>query len=122
MSDYQLRSATNADSPAIKELVFTVLREYRLQPDPDGTDADLDDIETNYLGSGGCFDVLVDSRGNIVGSVGLYPIEQATCELRKMYLLRQVRGQGFGRRLMEHALALRRKSGFDALFLRQHPC
>lgn len=117
MSDYQLRSATNADSPAIKELVFAALREYRLQPDPDGTDADLNDIETNYLGSGGCFDVLVDSRGNIVGSVGLYPIEQATCELRKMYLSRRVRGQGLGRRLMEHALARAKEIGFRRIVL-----
>jgi len=117
MSDYQLRSATNADSPAIKELVFAVLREYRLQPDPDGTDADLNDIETNYLGSGGCFDVLVDSREKIVGSVGLYPIEQATCELRKMYLSRQVRGQGLGRRLMEHALARAKEIGFRRIVL-----
>ncbi len=117
MSDYQLRSATNADSPAIKELVFAVLREYRLQPDPDGTDADLNDIETNYLGSGGCFDVLVDSRGKIVGSVGLYLIEQATCELRKMYLSRQIRGQGLGRRLMEHALARAKEIGFRRIVL-----
>ena len=117
MSDYRLRSATNADSPAIKELVFAVLREYRLQPDPDGTDADLNDIETNYLGSGGCFDVLVDSRGKIVGSVGLYLIEQATCELRKMYLSRQIRGQGLGRRLMEHALARAKEIGFRRIVL-----
>jgi hypothetical protein len=91
MNGYELRSATNADSDAIKELVFGVLREYRLQPDPDGTDTDLNDIETNYLRSGGCFDVLVDSRGAIIGSVGLYPIDSATCELRKMYLSQQVR-------------------------------
>ena len=47
MNDYELRSATNVDSDAIKEVVFAVLREYRLQPDPDGTDADLNDIEWN---------------------------------------------------------------------------
>jgi len=117
MSNYQLRSATNADSPAIKELVFAVLREYRLQPDPDGIYADLNDIETNYLGSGGCFDVLVDSRGAIVGSVGLYPIGSATCELRKMYLSQQVRGQGQGRRLLEHALARAKEIGFRRMVL-----
>ncbi|HKF00652.1 MAG TPA: GNAT family N-acetyltransferase [Candidatus Sulfotelmatobacter sp.] len=117
MKDYELRSATNGDSDAIKELLFAVLREYRLQPDPDGTDADLNDIETSYLRSGGCFDVLVDSRGVIVGSVGLYPIDSATCELRKMYLSQQVRGQGQGRRLLEHALARAKEIGFRRIVL-----
>jgi len=117
MNGYKLRSATNADSDAIKELVFAVLREYRLQPDPDGTDSDLRDIETNYLRSGGCFDVLVDSSGAIVGTVGLYPIDSATCELRKMYLSRQVRGRGQGRWLLEHALARAKEIGFQRIVL-----
>ena len=117
MNDYELRSATNADSHAIKELVFAVLREYQLQPDPDGTDADLNDIETSYLRSGGCFDVLVDVPGAIVGSVGLYPIDSVTCELRKMYLSQQVRGQGQGRRLLEHALERAKEIGFRRIVL-----
>jgi N-acetylglutamate synthase-like GNAT family acetyltransferase len=117
MNGYELRSATNADSDAIKELVFAVLREYGLKPDRDGTDADLNDMETNYLRSGGCFDVLVDSSGAIVGSVGLYPVDSATCELRKMYLSQQVRGQGQGKRLLEHALARAREIGFRHVML-----
>jgi GNAT superfamily N-acetyltransferase len=102
ITNHELRSATNADAGAIKELVFVVLGEYGLQPDPDGTDADLNEIEGSYLRSGGCFDVLVDTSGAIVGSVGLYPIDSATCEFRKMYLSREVRGQGRGKRLLEH--------------------
>ena len=117
MNDYEVRSATNGDCDAIKELVFAVLREYQLQPDPNGTDADLNDIETSYLRSGGRFDVLVDSRGVIVGSVGLYPIDSATCELRKMYLSQQVRGQGQGRRLLEYALAQAKEIGFRRVVL-----
>jgi putative acetyltransferase len=117
VNDYQLRSARNADSSAIKELVFGVLREYGLQPDPDETDADLNDIETNYLRSGGGFDVLVDSRGAIIGSVGLYPVDSITCELRKMYLSKQVRGQGQGRRVLEHALKRAKEMGFRRMVL-----
>lgn len=117
MNEYELRSATNGDSDAIKELVFTVLREYGLQPDPDGTDADLNDIETSYLHSGGFFDVLVDSRAVIVGSVGVYPIDSTSCELRKMYLSRQVRGQNQGKRLLEHALARAKEIEFRHMVL-----
>lgn len=117
MSEYELRSATNHDSDSIKKLVFAVLREYRLQPDPDGTDADLNDIESVYLRSGGCFDVLVDANGEIIGSVGLYPIDSVTCELRKMYLSQEIRGQGQGKRLLEHALARAKESGFQRVVL-----
>jgi putative acetyltransferase len=117
MNNYELRPATNADCGAIQELVFTVLREYRLQPDPAGTDADLNDIELSYLRSGGRFDVLVDLHGAIVGSVGLCPIDSDTCELRKMYLSREVRGQGLGKRLLEHALARAKESGFRRVTL-----
>jgi putative acetyltransferase len=117
MNGYDLRSATNADSNAIKELVFGVLREYGLQPDPDETDADLNDIEASYLRSGGRFDVLVDSHGAIIGSVALYRIDAITCELRKMYLSNRVRGQGQGRRLLEHALERAKQMGFRRMVL-----
>jgi putative acetyltransferase len=117
MNDYELRSAANADSNAIKDLVFGVLREYGLQPDPDETDADLNDIEASYLHSGGCFDVLVDSRGAIIGSIALYPVDSITCELRKMYLSKQVRGQGQGRRLLEHALERAKEMGVRRIVL-----
>jgi putative acetyltransferase len=85
--------------------------------DPDGTDADLNDIENSYLRSGGCFDVLADANGAIIGSVGLYPIDSVTCELRKMYLSQQVRGQGQGKRLLEHALARAKDIGFRRVVL-----
>lgn len=111
----RLRGATRADATALRELVFGVLREYGLEPDPAGTDADLDDVEVSYRG--GIFDVVEDSSGRLVGSVGLHPIDAATCELRKMYLAREVRGRGLGRNLLEHALARARALGFRRVVL-----
>ena len=109
---WNIRPATNQDCTAIQQLVFGVLGEYRLNPDPDGTDADLNDVEVNYQAAGGCFDVLVDEAGLVAGCVGLFPVSRSVCELRKMYLSRSVRGQGQGRRLLEHALAQAVKYGF----------
>ena len=111
------RRATNADGEAIRELVFSVLREYDLEPDPAGTDADLSDIEGNYHARGGLFDVLEDAAGDIVGSVALYPLDRETCELRKMYLARPVRGRGHGKRLLEHALDRATDLGFRCVVL-----
>jgi len=113
----RLRPATNADGGQVRDLVFTVLGEYGLQPDPGCTDADLDNIEQSYLKRGGVFYVLEESNGAIVGSYGLYPMEAGVCELRKMYLHRACRGRGFGRRLLEDALAHARRLGFRRVTL-----
>jgi putative acetyltransferase len=113
----EIRPATNADAEAVRTLVFGVLREYGLQPSPQDTDADLFDIESSYFARGGRFDVLVAARVNVVGTVGLYPTGGGTVELRKMYLHKDLRGMGHGRRLLEHAIAAARLMGFGRVTL-----
>lgn len=109
---FDLRPATNADAESVRRLVFSVLREHGLDPDPSGTDADLFDIETTYLRAGGSFDLLVNTRGTVVGTVGLAPLGEGRCELRKMYLDKAYRGRGLGKRLLRHALERARQLGF----------
>ena len=62
LSHLTIRPATNNDLEAIVKLVFGVLREFGLEPDPSATDADLQDIEANYLQRGGLFEVIEDRR------------------------------------------------------------
>jgi len=112
-----LRPADNSDEDAIRDLVFSVLREYGLSPDPEDTDADLADIKECYCDRGGTFDVLENADGVIVGSVGLFRIDAATCELRKMYLLPSCRGKGWGKKLLEHAIEKAREIGCKRMVL-----
>lgn len=113
-----LRPASNADAPAVRELVFGILRGYGLAIDPETTDADLEDIDAHYWRRGGCFDVLVDtSAGRIIGSVGLCPIDRTSVELRKMYLDAGYRRRGLGQRLLAHALIEARARRFQRMFL-----
>ena len=114
---FQIRPATNADAEAVRRLVFGVLRDHGLAPDPAATDADLADLEASYFRRGGSFDVLVDREGRIVGTVGISPIDEKRCELRKMYLAPACRGQGWGKRLLEHALGRARQLGFQRVEL-----
>jgi GNAT superfamily N-acetyltransferase len=113
----QLRPATNADAAPIRDLVFTVLAEYGLKPAPGSTDADIDDIEQAYFARGGTFRVLETQEGFIVGAYGLYPMDDGSCELRKMYLRKDYRGQGLGRRLLDDALTDARRRGFKSVVL-----
>jgi putative acetyltransferase len=117
MSEFTLRPATNADRQVVTALVFSVLREYGLTTDPEATDADLCDLEGQYAGRGGAFDVLEDAKGVVQGCVGLYPLDPVTCELRKMYLRPDVRGLGLGRRLLDHALNRAQAFGFKRVTL-----
>ncbi len=106
-----IRRATVEDTAAARELVFAILGEYGLRPEPDGTDADLRDLEAGFLRDGGMFDVAVDPDGSLAGTCGLKVLADGRVELRKMYVRRDRRGQGLGRRLLDRALAWARARG-----------
>ena len=104
---YYIRPATNDDIPAIKDLVFSVLREYDLQPDEAGKDQDLGNIDDHYYKGNGYFGVVVKENTNdIIGTFGLHRANPHTLELRKMYLLKDSRGQGIGKAMLRTAIAI----------------
>jgi putative acetyltransferase len=115
--EISVRPATNADCEKVKTLVFSVLSEYGLKSDPDGTDADLNDIEAGYIKAGGLFEILEDARGNLLGTVGLFPIDAETVELRKMYFDKSLRGRGFGKKTLERMIEQARELKFKRIYL-----
>ena len=116
-SSFVFRAASNADLPAIRALVFGVLAEYGLAPDDSGIDADLADLEASYFAPGGLFEIVVDPEGAIAGCCGVFRLDETTCELRKMYLRKDARGHGLGKRFLERALAFARSRGFRRMEL-----
>ncbi len=112
-----IRAATNLDRERIERLVFATLAEYNLPPDPDSTDADLKDIEASYFKRGGLFEVIEDEAGRLLGTVGLYPLDNETCELRKMYFAKELRGRGIGRQMLERMVESARQRGFRRITL-----
>jgi putative acetyltransferase len=117
MQNYTFRTANNQDISAIKELVFKVLLEFGLQPDPSSTDADLDDIEANYLNHGGMFYVIENADGQIIGTGGIALSSSMVCELRKMYLAQSAREVGLGKKMLRLLLADAKKLGFQQVTL-----
>ena len=115
--EISVRPATNADCEKVQNLVFGVLREFGLEPETGGTDADLSDIETYYIKSGGLFEILEDANGNLLGTIGLFPLNDETVELRKMYFDKELRGRGFGKKTLERMIEKARELKFKTIYL-----
>jgi len=92
-------------APGVLHVIGAVFAEYGMTFDPSGFDADLTEIPSYYLDRGGWFSVLTDG-GRVVGTVAAVPRDGGSCEIKRVYLLAGYRGQGHGRSLMEHVLAL----------------
>jgi putative acetyltransferase len=112
-----IQLASNKDREKVTALVAQVLSEFGLPLDPEETDADLRDIEKNYLEAGGMFELIEDGEGNLLGTVGLYPLDEESCELRKMYFVKSVRGHGLGKHILERAIEQAKSLGFRKIIL-----
>lgn len=115
--EISIRSAANADCGRVQNLVFGVLREYGLSPDCRETDKDIADIETNYIKRGGVFELLEDAEGNLLGTAGLYPLDDKKVELRKMYFDKSLRGRGLGKLVLNRLIGEAKRRGFRQIYL-----
>ena len=115
--DYTLRNATNADRPMVWILISSVLRSYGITPNEETTDKDLADIEAYYWNNKGAFFVLLDGE-EVIGTVALHHETDSVCELCRMYLAPQYRGQGLGRWMLEHSVREAKGNGFKEMYLK----
>lgn len=113
--NYTLIRANNSYTTVMKQLVFDVLVEYGLKPG--AIDFCLDDVEKHYFERGGYFVVILDENAKVVATGGLYPLENGSLELRKMYLLAANRGKGLGQWLLTNLLEKARELGFKRVEL-----
>ncbi len=110
----RLRPAQTGDGPAVRELIFNVLREFNLGLEPNGIDRDMDDFPHFY--DPGLFAVLEDAT-QLLGCVALHRVSPEVCELRRMYLHPVRRGAGVGRALLGYALSQARRRGYRCMEL-----
>ena len=76
----------------VREVVLGVLAEHGFEPDR-LKDADLNDINNYYFGSGGSFFVgIID--GKVVGTAGVRKLKGNLCEIRRIYLKKDFRSKG----------------------------
>jgi putative acetyltransferase len=61
--------------------------------------------------------VLENASGNVVGTIGLYPLDAETIELRKMYFDPELRGRGMGRKILSRAIEKAKNLGYLRVYL-----
>jgi len=73
---------------------------------------------SSYLLNNGFFGVVIHTETNfIVGCFGLFPVNDFTCELRKMYLLKESRGKGLGKFILDTAIRTAGKKHYKKIIL-----
>ncbi len=72
---------------------------------------ELEALSTLYAKPNGAF-VLAFFDHSLIGCFGIRKIENKTCELKRMYLSKEVRGRGLGEKLLLKALEIARSFGY----------
>ncbi|MEZ9522600.1 bifunctional helix-turn-helix transcriptional regulator/GNAT family N-acetyltransferase [Enterovibrio norvegicus] len=122
---FTFRLLEPADNAAIAAVIRKVSAEYGLTEDKGYSVADptLDTLSESYKADNAAYWV-VEKDGKILGGGGIAPLlgQDNTCELQKMYFRPVLRGKGFARRMVAHALKFAREQGYDACYLETTAC
>lgn len=117
---YLIRPIQPRDDEAVASIVRGVMVELGATGcGSSSEDPEVDCMSKAYSGPKAAFYV-VEMDGRVAGCGGFGPLAggpEGTCELRKMYFLRQLRGQGAGRDLLETCIAAAREAGYDFCYL-----
>ncbi len=81
---------------------------------------DIDDFENKYEANGGAF-LVITEEGRVIGTGAIHHLEDKVGEIKRLWLLPEYQGQGLGRRMMEHLLAIAREKGYSKVRLETTP-
>ncbi|WP_008310035.1 GNAT family N-acetyltransferase [Leptolyngbya sp. PCC 6406] len=120
MMTCQIREIQAADNGAIAAIIRQVLTEFGANCGGFAwSDPELEDLARAYAKPGYAYFVAI-AGDQVVGGAGIapFPCEYPDlCELQKMYLLPEWRGQGLGRALMDQVVAIARDYGYHGCYL-----
>jgi putative acetyltransferase len=124
MLPVQIRLIEPADNPALAVIIRHTLAEFGANhPGTVYYDSTTDALYELFRTPGSVYYVATIGD-RIIGGAGIFPsdgLPVGVCELVKMYLLPEGRGQGLGRGLIEKALAFARESGYRQVYLETMP-
>ena len=107
-------------SPAEYSQAISLTRDYLDWLDLDlayqGVEAELQKFHVMYGSPNGLF-LLAYSGESVAGGVGLRTLELNICEMKRLYVYDQFKGEGIGRKLCEQLIDQGKNLGFKAMRL-----
>ena len=82
---------------------------------PNDRHADIADVQRHYM-KNGCFWCLFDNE-TLIGTVALRTIDNNTAELKRMFVLPEYQGKGYGRLLLNYAIDYAKKQKYNKICL-----
>jgi putative acetyltransferase len=125
MSELVIRPIAQKDNASIANIIRTSLTEFGAnKPGTVFYDESTDHLFELFSNEPKSAYFIAEINGAIIGGAGIYPTEglpPTTCELVKMYLSKDARGKGFGRKMINHCLLVAKSKGFDQVYLETMP-
>ncbi|MEO7445313.1 MAG: GNAT family N-acetyltransferase [Ferruginibacter sp.] len=124
-SDILFRHIIRADNPFLAGIIRTSLKDYNaVRPDTVYDDPTTDDLYNLFLTDRSIYFVLEDDQGKVRGGGGIFPtpgLPEKTCELVKIYFQKEIRGKGYGRKLLELCEKSAAAMGYRHIYLESMP-
>lgn len=119
MTAFDIRPVRDAaDLAAATDLLRAYLAALPIDLDYQDIDEEMAGLPGKYAPPAGDLLLARDGQGAALGCVGLRPLPDAgCCEMKRLYLAPEARGQGLGRTLAEAAVGAARRLGYAELRL-----
>jgi putative acetyltransferase len=125
---YIIRPVETRDNAALEKLVKDTLTEFGcVGPGFASADPELTRMYETYQEADSAYWVIYDTVENkVAGGAGFARLkgtsqEEAVCELQKLYFLPELRGLGFGRKMLELCIEEAAKAGYREMYLESLP-
>jgi putative acetyltransferase len=124
MKNIHIRPIRLEDNIAIASVIRKVLAEFKAnKPGTVFFDPTTDELYQLFSKQNAIY-FIAEADGEIVGGSGVYPtigLPKGYCELVKLYLLPEMRGQGLGLKLMDKCFLKSIDFGFSHIYLETMP-
>ena len=115
-----MKKLIEAQWPVHRDVVVALFREYAISLDVDicfqGFEQELVTLPGKYAAPGGCV-LLAELNDEWVGCVGLRPLGEGICEMKRLYVRPTCRGHQIGRLLVEALIVKAKLKGYSAMRL-----
>ena len=114
----KMRQITEEDNSEVKNLISDIMRDEFVESASSYATDDLDNTCAHYNGKNETFYVAEETKGKIVGTVGIKNDSPHTALLRRLFLKKEFRGKGYGSKLLRQALDFCKKHGYKKVIFR----